>query len=295
MKLGAVLPQNEIGDSPNDLTAFAQGVEKLGFDYLLAYDHIVGLDPVDHPEQKFIFSYRDGFHEPLTTFSFLAGQTTDLEFVTGILILPQRNTALVAKQAAQLWMLSKGRFRLGVGGGWNRPEMEALGFDFTNRGQRMDEQLELMEKLWSQPLVEFEGRFHRIQRAGLNPRPTHRLPVWVGGYAPAVLRRAARFGDGWMPATLPAGKERELIERLRQELEKAGRQRPFGIDVRTLYREGRSGWKKTWASWHDLGVTHLRFNTMGAGFDSVSGHLEGLEEIRDFFINEGKLSLSSPG
>ncbi|MGE0489265.1 MAG: LLM class F420-dependent oxidoreductase [Vulcanimicrobiota bacterium] len=283
MKLGAVLPQNEL--STSEAIEFALGLEKLGFDYMLAYEHVLGADPADHPEQKFIYTYRDSFQEPLVTFAYLAALTERLEFVTGILVLPQRKTALVAKQAAQLHLLSGGRFRLGVGAGWNRPEAEGLGSDFSNRGRRMDEQLELLGRLWREPLVDFEGRFHRLRRLGLNPLPERPVPLWVGGYAPPVLRRAARHAQGWIPSTLPSGQEAALVARLHEFLRVEGRDpATFGLDARILCREPEPGWQAIYEKWRGLGATHLRFNTLGAGLKGAAEHLDVLEKARQKFL-----------
>ena len=164
MKFGAVFPQTEIGTDPAALRDYAQGVEELGFDYLLTYEHILGAERAAYPDQPFIYDHQDQFHEPMVLFAYLAAHTQNLQFATGILVLPQRDVRLLAKQATQLAMLSKGRFRLGVGAGWNRAEAESLGSDFSTRGKRMDEQLELLGRLFREPLVDFEGRFHQVRR-----------------------------------------------------------------------------------------------------------------------------------
>lgn len=288
MKLGGVFPQTEIGNKPEDLVRYAQGLEELGYDYLLTYDHILGADESVYPEQKFIFTYKDAFHEPMVLFAYLAAMTRTLEFVTGILVLPQRGTALVAKQATQVSLLSGGRLRLGVGVGWNRPEYDALGADFSRRGRRMDEQLEVLERLWTEELLDFEGAEHRLKSVGLNPLPAKPVPLWLGGYADAVFRRAARYGQGWMPATLPEGKLPELVERLHRHLEQAGRDpESFGLDGRIAFADADKGrWSKELESWRQVGATHLRCNTMNCGFATVDQHLEALGRFRDFLDTE---------
>ncbi len=287
MKLGAVFPQVEIGSDPAQIVAFAQGAEALGFDYLFSYDHILGCRADAYPEQSFIFTIEDAFHELFVLYSYLAGVTRTLEFVTGILVLPQRETALVAKQAAQLALLSGGRLRLGVGAGWNRPEIQALGIDPKTRGKRMEEQLEVLEQLWSRSEVNFEGKFHHLKAVGVNPLPPQPVPIWVGGYAPAVLRRAARFGQGWMPATLPWEKLDQVVEQLTTELHKNGRKREdFGIDARILWRDTQAQKEENLRRWGEISVTHLRCNTMGCGFSSVDEHLDALGKFRRWVKGE---------
>jgi probable F420-dependent oxidoreductase len=199
VKLGVALPQNEIGNDPLAIRDFAQAVESLGFTHLLLTDHVLGADPNRPGGWEGVYDKDDAFHEPLVTLAFLAGQTRRIELVTSVLVLPQRQTALLAKQAAQLDLLSGGRLRLGVGIGWNRVEYEALGVDFRARGKRQEEQIELIRQLWANDSISFEGRWHRVTRAGINPRPRRRIPIWLGGGADVLLRRAARIGDGWIP------------------------------------------------------------------------------------------------
>lgn len=278
MKFGAVFPQTEIGTDPVAIREYTQGVEELGFDYLLAYDHILGVEKAHYPDRSFIYGHEDCFHELFTLYSYLAACTKRLEFVTGILILPQREVALVAKQATQLSLLSGGRFRLGVGGGWNRAEAEALGTDFGNRGKRMNEQLELLEKLFREPLLDYQGQFHNLTRVGLNPLPEHIPEIWIGGSADAVLKRAARFGHGWMPATLPAGKERILVEKLKSFVAEAGKDPDtFGLDARVvLAKHSEESQVAEFQKWKELGATHFRCNTMGNGFTKPEEHLAAL-------------------
>lgn len=281
MKWGAVYPQAEVAWGPEAIKEFVQGVESLGFDYLLSYEHILGAEAESYPDQSFIYTHEHPFREPFVLYSYLAGMTTTLEFVTGILVLPQRDVRLVAKQAADLSALSGGRFRLGVGGGWNRAEFQSLGADFSKRGRLMDEQLELLHRLWTEPLVDFEGEFHQVTRCGINPLPSPPPPIYVGGTADAVLKRAARFAQGWLPATLPKGGPAPLIKKLRRYLDEEGRDpEEFGIDARiAVSKEPQETWRQAIDLWVELGATHLRCQTLGCGFTRPEQHLEVLERF----------------
>ena len=283
MKLGAVFPQLEIGSDPAAIRDYVQAVEGMGFDYLLAYEHILGADPADYPERRFAYGLEDMFHEPFVLFGFMAGLTTRLEFATGILILPQRNTAVVAKQAAEVDVLTGGRLRLGVGVGWNQAEMEAVGYRFENRGRRVDEQLTVLQRLWSEPRMAFEGEFHHIPGLGINPLPVQRpIPLWFGGAAEPVLRRMARFGAGWMPNSMTPDSVRSTVETIHELLRQQGRNpAEFGIDARiTPSRQPQDTWTDTAAGWRALGATHLCCNTMDNGFTSVDEHLAELETFK---------------
>ena len=199
MKLGVVFPQYEISANPADLRDYVQTVEGLGYDYLMIYDHVLGANPDRPGGWSGPYTYLTQFHEPMVLLGWMAALTQRLEFVTGVLILPQRQTALVAKQAAQISLLAGGRIRLGVGVGWNDVEYEGLGEDFHTRGKRVEEQVRLLHDLWTQPLVNFKGEFDTINDAGINPLPPQPIPIWFGGDADVVLRRSARLGDGWIP------------------------------------------------------------------------------------------------
>src|SRR6185437_9886180 len=199
MEIGVVYPQIELGEDPNAVRRIGKAVEDLGFDYLLAYDHVLGAVHDDRtPPLPGPYTERDPFHDPLVMFGYLAGITERIGLATGVLILPQRQTALVARQAADVDLLSGGRLRLGVGIGWNHVEYDALGQDFRTRGAREEEQVQLLRKLWSEPLVSFDGRFDHIDRACINPRPRRPIPIWFGGFVEAAYRRAARLGDGFI-------------------------------------------------------------------------------------------------
>jgi probable F420-dependent oxidoreductase len=255
----------------------------MGFDHILVFDHVLGAHP-DRFEGRFRPPYRHDtpFHEPFVLFGFLAAVTTSIELTTGILILPQRQTALVAKQAAAVDVLSKGRLRLGVGIGWNFVEFEALRENFRNRGRRVEEQVALMRRLWTEDLVDFEGRYHTVHQAGINPLPVQRpIPVWMGGGAEQVLRRIAKIADGWFPQLRPDAKAGETLERLRGYIREAGRKpQDVGIEGRvSMFNTPEEEWPAQIAAWRDLGVTHLSLNTMGAGLASPQGHIDALRRF----------------
>lgn len=280
MRIGVVFPQTEIGNDPAAIRDYAQAVEGLGFSHILAYDHVLGANPERLGGFSGPYTCDTPFHELMVLFSFLAGITYQLELVTGILILPQRQTALVAKQAASLDILSRGRLRLGVGLGWNEIEYTALNENFHNRGKRVEEQVDVLRKLWADQLVVYHGRWHTIPDAGLNPLPTNRsIPVWFGGHADPVLRRAARLGDGWMPNYPRVSEAQPSLDRLSRYLEAEGRSRDsFGLEARLAYKSGDEQiWKTILDEWRDAGATHISFNTMGCGFGTTLEHIKGIE------------------
>lgn len=209
MKIGTIFPTTEIGNDVALIKDYLQAMEGLGFSHVLMLDHVLGIEP---GEGKLVgpYTYRHAFHEPMTFMAWAAGVTTRLELATGILILPQRQTALVAKQAAEVDILSGGRLRLGVANGWNKPEFDALGEDFSTRGRKLDAQIPLLRRLWTQELVEAKDRWHTIEGAGINPRPAQPIPIWLGGMSEAAIRRAARLGDGWIPHFVPDDATGEL-------------------------------------------------------------------------------------
>jgi probable F420-dependent oxidoreductase len=236
MRIGVVFPQTELGGDPSAVRAYAQGVEQLGYAHLVAYDHVVGADPAVHQGWAGPYDVHTTFHEPFVMFGYIAA-ITSLELVTGIIILPQRQTVLVAKQAAEVDLLTDGRFRLGVGLGWNAVEYEALGKDFSNRGERLDEQVTLMRRLWTEPSVTHHGVHETVTGAGLAPLPVQRpIPVWFGGGAERALRRIGRLGDGWFPQVPPGDKLEEARAIVRQAAVDAGR------DPDAIGMEGRIGW-----------------------------------------------------
>jgi probable F420-dependent oxidoreductase len=282
MRIGVVFPHTEIGADRFLIKDYAQAVEELGFSHILAYDHVIGANPASRPNWKPPYSNLDMFHEPFVLFGYLAGVTKKIEFVTGIIILPQRQTVLVAKQAAALDVLSGGRLRFGIGIGWNPVEYEALGEDFKNRGRRSEEQIEVLRKLWTQELVTFQGRWHKITDAGINPLPIQRpIPIWFGGSDERALRRLARLGDGWFPLLGPDEKCRMMIEKIRSYANDAGRNpNDIGIEGRISYGQGSpDSWRKDLAAWKSLGATHVSFNTMKAGLNSPSAHIEAIRRF----------------
>jgi probable F420-dependent oxidoreductase len=275
MRLGVVFPQTEIGPDPGAVRAFAQAAEELGYDHLLAYDHVLGADTTNRPDWPGPYRAEHQFHEIFVLFGYLAAVAPGLELVAGVLVLPQRQTALVAKQAAEIDLLTGGRFRLGVGLGWNFVEFEALGEDFTNRGRRSEEQIDVLRGLWTEPVVDFEGRWHRIPAAGINPLPVQRpIPVWIGGSAELAIRRTARLADGFFPQRPLEGGWPATMERLRGWIEEAGRDpADMGVEQRINIAEGTpDDWRREAEEWRALGATHLSVAAMRGGLD-VDGHI----------------------
>ncbi len=223
MQIGAVLPHNEIGTDPGAIKAYLQGVEELGMTHLLIYDHVMGADPDRPGGFKGPYDKDVAFHEPFTFFGFAAAVTEKIELVTTVLILPQRQTVLVAKQAAEVAILSENRLRLGVGTGWNKVEYQALNEDFTNRGKRQAEQVDLMRRLWTSESLSYDGDYHTIEQASINPRPSEPVPIWFGGSAPALLKRCGELGDGWMPLGGANDQSAALLEEIKTHREAAGR------------------------------------------------------------------------
>jgi probable F420-dependent oxidoreductase len=284
MRIGVVFPQTEITADPIAVRDYAQAAEALGYTHLLAYDHVVGADTTHYRDWRGPYTYRSLFHEPLVLFGYLAGLTQRLEFVTGILILPQRQTVLVAKQAAEVDVLSRGRFRLGVGIGWNAVEYQALNEDFRNRGKRSEEQIAVLRALFTQESVTFHGRWHHIEAAGINPLPVQRpIPIWLGGSVEATLQRAGRSGDGWFPQLPPGDAARDAIRRLHAYAREAGRDpQRIGIEARVSIA-GRTpdDWARAVAAWQELGATHLGVNTMNAGLPSPQAHIEAIRRFKE--------------
>ena len=286
MKIGVVFPQTEIGTDPVVIRDYAQAVEALGYTHLLAFDSVVGANPDRPGGWDSPFTYRHTFHEPFVLFGFCAAVTRRIELVTGVIILPQRQTALVAKQAAEVDVLSGGRLRLGVGVGWNTVEFETLRETFANRGQRIEEQLEVMRRLWTRELVTYDGRWHRVPDAGINPLPVQRpIPVWMGGESEVVLRRAARLADGWitLPTFRPGAAAQEAIDRLHGWIREAGRDpAAFGIEARmALARTPVEDRARDIAAWRAMrGISHLCVNPMGLGLTSPAEHVKTLERFR---------------
>ena len=282
MKMGVVFPQTEFPADPIAIRDYAQTVEGLGFTHLLVYEHVLGANPERPGGWQGPYTHQHPFYEPFVLFSYLAALTQRLEFVTGILILPQRQTALVAKQAATLDVLCRGRLRLGIGIGWNAVEYTALGENFRNRGRRIEEQVALLRQLWTQPLVNFAGKWHQVPDAGLNPLPVQQpIPLWFGGQAEEVLRRTARLGDGWMPNYRQVEQARPALDLLRRSLEEYGRDpASFGLEPRLNYSiGGPAEWMAMIQAWQAVGATHMSVNTMGCGFSTPAAHLEALRKF----------------
>jgi probable F420-dependent oxidoreductase len=280
MRLGTVFPQTEIGPRASAVRFYGEQVEALGYQHVLAYDHVVGADPQVHHGWSGPYDVDTEFHEPFVMFGFLAA-VTSLELVTGITILPQRQTVLVAKQAAEVDLLTEGKFRLGVGIGWNSVEYEALGQDFTVRGRRLEEQVGVLRQLWTSRSVTMVGDFDRVTGAGLAPLPVQRpIPIWMGGGSARTLERMGRLADGWFPQVQPGPDLEAAIETISSAALAAGR------DPADVSMEGRVSWHGDLSevigavdSWRNAGATHVSINTMGSGLSSIEEHVAVLAQI----------------
>ncbi|MBI1180796.1 MAG: TIGR03619 family F420-dependent LLM class oxidoreductase [Alphaproteobacteria bacterium] len=288
MRVGVVFPQTEIPPDPAAIRDWAQAVEGMGFDHLIAYDHVIGANTASRPGWNMPYTHDTPFHEPLTLFAYLAGVTTTLELASGIVILPQRQAALFAKQAANADVFSGGRIRLGFGIGWNQVEYEALGVPFERRGARLDEQVDLMRRLWTGKPVTYDGRFHKVTDAGINPPPVRRsIPVWFGGTSEASMDRVARTGDGWIPV-LAADKAKEKVAEMRDRVKAAGRD-PGAVGIDNIIFVGNTiggpvrGWEDAaadHAEWQAAGASHVTLHTMGAGLKTMDAHLDFLRRFK---------------
>lgn len=280
MRIGVILPQTEIGTDPAVLRAYAETAEGLGYTHLAVYEHVVGADTSTRPNWRGPYTVDSQFHEPMVLFGWLAA-FTQLELVTSVVVLPQRQTALVAKQAAQVDLLTGGRFRFGVGLGWNDVEYEVLNENFRNRGRRIEEQIEVLRLLWTQEVVTFHGRWHRLPGVGIRPMPVQRpIPIWMGGRSDRAYRRIARLADGWMPQFPPDEEGVEIVERVRQYTREAGRDpAKLGLEARlTIADSSPDEWHRQVERWRELGATHLSINTMRAGL-SPKEHIAKIEEL----------------
>ena len=282
MRIGTVFPQTELGGDVGAVRAYGQGVEALGYTHVLAYDHVVGADPAVHSGWNGPYDVDTTFHEPFVMFGYLAAATTALEFVTGIIILPQRQTALVAKQAAEVDLLTQGRFRLGVGIGWNAVEYDALNEDFATRGARSEEQIDLLRRLWTERSVTFEGRFDSVTGAGLAPLPVQRpIPVWIGTAATKGFERVGRLADGWFPMMGPGPKLDDALGVVRESATAAGRD-PDAIGMEGRVEAGDPDRASAAATaWAEAGATHVSVNTMGRGLKTVDEHLAALAAVAE--------------
>jgi probable F420-dependent oxidoreductase len=292
MQVGAVFPQLEIGTDPDVIARYARTVEEFGYDHLVIFDHVLGADSSRPGGWTGVYDQHSMFHEPFVLYGYLAAITTRLKLATAIIVLPQRQTALVAKQAAEVDVLSRGRLILGVGIGWNQVEYEALGMSFTNRGKRIEEQIAVLRALWTQEVVDFKGRWHRIDRAGINPPPIQRpIPIWMGGgwdrqkrtIVEPALRRIAKIADGWF-THVPANEDgRAGMEAFRRLVREEGRD-PARVPVEGRLPAAKSGpeeWKRGIETFRDMGMTSVELTTMGAGYRALDEHLEALRRFRE--------------
>jgi probable F420-dependent oxidoreductase len=278
MRVGVVFPQTEIGGDRGAVREYAAAVSDLGYSHIAVFDHVVGADPAVHAGWDGPYDVHTTFHEPMVLFGYLAA-LTPLELVTSILILPQRQTVLVAKQAAEIDLLTGGKFRLGAGLGWNQVEYEALGMDFASRGARVSEQVTLMRRLWSEESVTFDGKYHKVTGAGIAPLPIQRpIPVWFGARAKVALRRAGRIADGWFPTMQPGPDLTEAKSIVHDAAREAGRE-PASIGMEGRVNVGHESPEEIAersSAWREAGATHLSLNTMGAGFATVEEHIAAL-------------------
>ena len=291
MKTGVVFPQTEIGADPVAVRDYVQAVESLGYAHMMAYDHVLGADTNQHANWEGSYTSESMFHEPFVLFGYLAGVTTTLELVTAVLILSQRQTALVAKQAAEVDLLTGGRLRLGVGVGWNHVEYEALNQDFSNRGRRYAEQIPLLREFWTNGVVGFDGKYHKVDHAGVNPLPVQRpIPIWMGAGARAnpvptdrVLRRVASLADGWFPQMQPGDDAKFTVERLQTFLSEVGRESSsMGMEPRINLADGNPEiWQAHADAWQSMGATHVSINTMRAGLNSPQDHIDAIQKFKE--------------
>lgn len=284
MPLGAFLPTRAFAQDPDAIRDWALAVEELGYDYIDVPDHVLGIDRDQRPDFEGPYDINDAFHETFVTLGYLAAITKRVRLRSAVLILPQRQTALVAKQAAEVDVLSGGRFDLGVGVGWNAVEYESLNEDWKSRGARQTEQLEAMIRLWTEDVVSFEGNYHVLNGVGLNPRPQQRpIPLWFGGSADAVLRRAARYGAGWIPLGKPDEAAVARLSALNGYLRAEGRDpAAFGIEcwIRTAQRDPES-WARAAQSWRGIGATDVTLYTSGTDIASVVEQIDALSAFKN--------------
>ncbi len=280
MKIGVVYPQIELGGDPEAVRNIGLATEELGYDYLLAYDHVVGATHDREPKLWGPYTDQDPFHDPFVMFAYIAAITKKIELVSGILILPQRQTVLVAQQAADLDLLSGERFRMGVGVGWNYVEYDALGQDFSKRGARMDEQIPFLRKLWSEDLVTFDGRFDKIDRGNINPRPKRQIPVWIGGFTEHAFRRGGALGDGFIFAG-KFGDALSGLEAVKAQLKENDRPLDgYGLDYLPLWSKDVEDAVEHVKKWQDAGGTHCAVVTMGKELKTTEAHIDFITEVK---------------
>ena len=292
MQFGVVFPQTEIGADPGAIREYVQAAEGMGYSYIFIADHVLGADPAHHDHVVgSYYTHHSVIHETFTTLGFISGVTSKVDLITGILILPQRQTALVAKQAAEIDILSGGRLKLGIGVGWNHVEYEALGQDFHTRGRRSEEQIEVLRALWTQESVNYEGRWHRITDAGINPLPVQRpIPIWLGAGGSAspvpvdrVLRRIGRMSDGWFPSFPPGDEGRKAVARVRQYAVDAGRDPKDVGMIGRLRLPGKQpeDWLEEVEGWREMEATHVSVEARRGVLGSVDGHIAAIEEAKE--------------
>jgi probable F420-dependent oxidoreductase len=278
MQIGVIYPQTELPTDPDTVRAYVRQVEELGYRHFEIYDHVLGADPAVHAGWKGAYDVDTTFHEPLVFHGFLAA-ITNVELVTGIVVAPQRQTALLAKQAAEVDVLSGGRFRLGIGIGWNPVEYEGLGQNFSTRGQREEEQIGLLRRLWTERSVTHDGKFDRIIGAGLSPLPIQRpIPIWLGGLSPVTYRRIGRLADGWFPRVEPGPDLDAARAIIASAASQAGRDpTAIGMDARVSWgAAGTDELIRNAGRWRDAGATHLSVDTMGSKLRGLDAHLDAL-------------------
>ena len=291
MKAGVIFPQTEIGSDPGAIRDYVQAAEGMGYSHLIVYDHVLGADVGRYPHWQGSYTSQDQFHEPFVLFGYLAGITTSIQLVTAVLILGQRQTALVAKQAAEVDILTGGRLRLGIGVGWNHVEYEALGQNFNDRGRRSAEQIELLRALWTQDVVDFHGRYHDVTHAGINPLPVQRpIPIWIGAGgrenpvpSDPVLKRIARLADGWFPQMSPEKDGSATMAKLAEYAQEAGRD-PSTIEMEARINSGDGDpefWQEQSEAWQKLGATHVSVNTMKAGYRTPEDHINAIQQFKE--------------
>ena len=265
MKIGLQYPAATVGADPSEMREFAQAAEGLGYAHLTVFEHIVGVRP--QPGER---EHHAEYHELLTMLSFLAGATSTIGLLTAVLVLPMRQAVVVAKQAAEVDFVSGGRLRLGIGVGRSPREYEATGADYHNRGRRIEEQLSLMRKLWTEEWVTFHGEWHQANDIGLTIPPVQRpIPVWMGGGSDRALERMGRMSDGWLSTKLEptAGG----MAKIRASAAAAGR------DPTSVALEGRleiqgttpDAWAAGVEAWAEVGATHLTIRGDGTPAEQI--------------------------
>jgi len=284
IRVGATFPQTEIGADVGGVRAYVQAVEDMDFAHLLIYDHVLGADPAAYPGWSGPYTANTMFHEVFVLFGYVAAAAPKLELVTAVVILPQRQTALVAKQAAEIDVLTEGKFRLGVGIGWNWVEYEGLGLNFKNRASRFEEQIGLLRRYWQEPVLTHKGRYEQVTAAGINPLPIQRpIPIWIGGSAEPALKRAAEVADGFFPQRPLEGGWPATLEKMRGWREAAGKDwASYGIEARINAGTGTpDDWRQTFDEWKALGATHITVNTMNGGLVGPDAHIRRVREVKE--------------